>query len=524
MKKIVSVVLLLSMILSLLCFAPSASAVTKLGDLDSDGAITAKDSLILRRYVSGYPYDIPEAAADLNGDGDIDMADCLLMRMHIARVITIDLKPITDKPIAMIKLGGTGIENYRIVIPASADDYTRYAAEMLSQSIEDKIDVALPVVNDTEAATEYEILIGATNRSESVLASSVTLAPNEYLLKMAGTKVVMLGDSYMIGGGVGKFTYDCISYDPSKTGQIVNVTLQTSNTPAAYAAKPAKNAILMIGDGMGLNHAAASLAYSARHAQEPNYTEFSASRLPVFAQMTTASLTTQSSGGTTPTDSAAAGTALACGIKTTNGILGQNKNNVAVPNIRELAVSLGKKNAVMTTELIEGATPSAFLVHTKTRNDIPTITNLEAQVKDCDYMKGDILDDITKETKKAIELISRDNDAGFFIMVEEAKIDTYSHGLDKVNMTHCMARFNEAIRYTMVFAAAHPDTLLIVTADHETGGPDVNMNSFSTNSHTTKNVPVYAIGSGSEKISGTIDNIMIPKIIAAEWGVANFGQ
>ena len=74
----------------------------------------------------------------------------------------------------------------------------------------------------------------------------------------------------------------------------------------------------------------------------------------------------------------------------------------------------------------------------------------------------------------------------------------------------------------MVFTVAHPDTLLLITADHECGGLGRKL-IFSSKDHTTANVKIYSIGHGSERFTGTIDNTDIPKIIASEWGVTNFG-
>ena len=523
MKRFIALILAVLMIAVFPVTLNSASY--KLGDINIDGAINAKDVLLLRRYIAGLENSIIEAAADVNGSGDINFADVLLLRRHIVREVTIEQIPIADAYIGDMYISGVSVREYSIVVPAECDVFTAYAAELLQDYVDDKTGIEIPIITDASEESDYEFLIGETNRAESVLASSaVTLGNNQYLLKQDGGKIVMLGNSYMIGAGVGKFTYDYITYDPSRISQICNINdLPSTNAAMTYQPRPAKNAILMIGDGMGQNHVSASVRYNLARNEEPGYTEFSATRLPYSALVTTSSVDTINSGGTTPTDSSAAGTALACGIKTKNHYVGLDRNQRTVLNIRELAVSFGKRNAIMSTELKEGATPACYLIHYPERTQLDQIGILENAVTDCDYIKGDIEENLLPETKYALDMLSTNNEAGFFTMIEEARIDTYSHTNDRAQTLHAMARFNKAIQYAMVFTVAHPDTLLIITADHETGGVGNGFN-FTVKTHTTANVNVFAIGSGAERFSGTVDNTLIPKVIAAQWGVNNFGS
>ena len=238
--------------------------------------------------------------------------------------------------------------------------------------------------------------------------------------------------------------------------------------------------------------------------------------------VTTYSLTTVDSGGVQPTDSAAAGTALACGIKTYNKLLGMDSTLYPRQNIRELAASIGKRNAVISTERKEGATPAAFTVHFFERSNYNVIATMQSGITNCDYLKGDVYDDILAETKYLLDLLSTNNDAGFFTMIEEAHIDKAGHNNDKALLLRSMARFNTAIQYAMVFATAHPDTLLLITADHECGRLSPGA-VFNSSDHTVDDVKIYSIGHGSENFTGTIDNTDIPKVIASEWGVDDFG-
>jgi len=91
-------------------------------------------------------------------------------------------------------------------------------------------------------------------------------------------------------------------------------------------------------------------------------------------------------------------------------------------------------------------------------------------------------------------------------------------------MTACaMLRFNQAIGQFMEFALYHPDTFLLITADHETGDLiyDSERYIFKYYNHTARDVPVFAYGMGAEVFNGrTVENVQIPKTIAALWGQA----
>ena len=526
MKRIIALILCFAMVI--MWSGTVFASQTLYGDANGDGSVNAKDVLLLRRWIAGLDADIDEDFADVNGDGDVTIVDVLLIRKSLAGLISIGQYHVTESILADAYVNGVSIKEYTIVIPQDADLYTVYAAELLQDYIADKTGTVIPVLTDDAAETTFEFLIGATNREESADAD-VALADNEYILKYDSGKIVMRGTAYMIGGGVGKFTYDYLTYDAASTMQVCYVDdLPTENVPTAYAALPAKNVIFMIGDGMGPYHAEYTLEYNLRRQLEADYTEFCADRLPAVCTVVTDSVTTIESGGETPTDSAAGGTALACGYKTYNHYVGLDKDQIFVQNIRELAASLGKRNAVMTTEPQTGATPAAFTAHFFERSNYPIILQQQNALTDCDYLKGDIGDDLLSETKYALDLLSTNNEAGFFAMIEEAYIDKECHGdnhgmQSQAGLVHAMARLNSAMRYAMVFAVAHPDTLLLLTADHETGGLKRGC-AFATTKHTGIPVKLYAIGAGSEYFTGQIDNTFVPKIIASCWGVDNFGD
>ena len=114
----------------------------------------------------------------------------------------------------------------------------------------------------------------------------------------------------------------------------------------------------MIGDGMGFNH--------IKMAKNGGMKEFYAEQFPNKGEAVTRSMTVIN-GGDQWTDSAAAATALATGYKTINGKVGVDKNDNTLKNIRELADEKGAKTAVITTDVINGATPGGFLAHNAQR-------------------------------------------------------------------------------------------------------------------------------------------------------------
>lgn len=118
-------------------------------------------------------------------------------------------------------------------------------------------------------------------------------------------------------------------------------------------------------------------------------------------------------------------------------------------------------------------------------------------------------------TGKALEVLAKDPD-GFFLMVEGGQIDWASHANDLDNTVGETLAFDDAVKVALDFQAANPDTLVIVTADHETGGLSFDNGSatWSSTDHTAALVPVMAEGPGAELFSGTMDNTDLPRKIA----------
>lgn len=311
---------------------------------------------------------------------------------------------------------------------------------------------------------------------------------------------------------------------------------------------PVKNIIVMVGDGMGLNHIkAAEIQKGDKLAMEG---------MPYKATVTTDSLS-----GTT--DSAASATALACGIKTSNKNLGVDKDDNEVENVFEVAEKAGMKRGLAVTQVVPHATPAGFTVHYGNRDNYVKILSLQlnagidvmlgggqqyyrkgiraiVEEKDYNYISTPSeLKTLTNDkkvlgmfkyenilagykpslmdmTSKAIELLENDN--GFILLVEGSDIDTRSHNSDMDGMLREMKIFDNTIDLVLKYASENPGTLVLVTADHETGGiklpenataDDLTIDLFTSNGqHTSTNVGVFVAGACADKfLSGdVIDN------------------
>lgn len=134
---------------------------------------------------------------------------------------------------------------------------------------------------------------------------------------------------------------------------------------------------------------------------------------------------------------------------------------------------------------------------------------------------------LEKATVKALDILSRNNKDGFFLMIESAIIDGYGHNNDSDGMIVEMKEFNRTLLEMIEYVNNNPETLLVVTADHETGGTGVYYNGhkpgnegplklkFSTSGHTGTVVPIFAYGPGAESFAGVMKNTDIPKKIEA---------
>ena len=323
-----------------------------------------------------------------------------------------------------------------------------------------------------------------------------------------------------------------------------------------------KNIILIIGDGMGENDIKAAEIYS----------EDKFAFGLVLNQIKNQGYVTTHSADNEITDSAAAGTALSTGVKTNNGIIGKDPQGNDLKTMAELAREYGKKVGIITNESIHGATPSTFTVHNDSRDNRKEIVNSFIRFKP-DVLMGVDYDDVflkLNDDERAIfeneyvvaknfsgfeTALATDHDAekpfigfleqyssipsynlaqcaktafdrlknekGFFLMIESAGTDKFGHGNDMKGKIASVVTLDRTVAAALLFMKENPDTLLIITSDHETGGvkePTGDEKYISdlltTDSHTATNVKAFAVGKGSEYFSGkTVDNTDVAKFL-----------
>lgn len=420
-----------------------------------------------------------------------------------------------------VTLNDTLLSDYTLVYAATATDYTVRAVTYIRDEVFARTGVVLPVVtDDVEIGARHEIVVGETNRPISATFDALDAAIEglEFGLVAKDGHVAMEADYFVIAAAAYYFVATYVTGENTAVPATVQVC-----TPIV---EEANNYIVLIGDGMGAVHT--TMPARLEGAALADYTDgeaiFYGDLLPYQGFAHTNSLENT-------TDSAAAATALATGYKTTNGRIGRDKDGADLLSITELAGSLGMATAVMSTEVQSGATPGGFSAHADDRDDTEDILASQQVLQD---QYGTIIDgdhDVYTaygvyqlEQRIATHLNTLNaNEKGFFMMYEEAYIDKHSHDVDVEGAARAVLRFNQAIATFMEFAFYHPDTFVLITADHETGGLYVLGEKFKFNSggHTGRDVPVYAYGAGAEVFDDrAIENVQIPKTIVSLWGEA----
>ncbi len=329
------------------------------------------------------------------------------------------------------------------------------------------------------------------------------------------------------------------------TFSLTNITAQ-EKTPT--------NIILMIGDGMGLTQITAGMYFNGNKTALEDFTSVGLSK-------------THSSNSLV-TDSAASGTAMASGVKTLNGVIGISSRNKKPKSILVLSKEKGYQTALIATSSIVHATPASFYAHVVSRKEYENVA-LQMSTSVVDYFIGggkkhfndrddnrnlidemsayDIVSSLSKFDKSTASKIgyftNRDepnkildgrlplkdavqsvlnkfdrDQKPFFMMVEGSQIDWGGHSNDIEYVTSEFNDFDAAIQTVLDYTLKHPNTLVIVTADHETGGltiPKGNIKKmrpsvdFSTVGHTASMVPVFAKGPAAATFSGIYDNTLI---------------
>ena len=329
------------------------------------------------------------------------------------------------------------------------------------------------------------------------------------------------------------------------------------------AQEPIKNIIFLIGDGMGL-------ASATMMQVENSYNE------TIFDRAENIALQKTYSADNRVTDSAASGTALATGYKTNNTFIGCTPDGVAVESLLDVAKAQGKATGVVVTTYLQHATPAAFYAHTESRHNYGIISEqligssldvaigggmghfkerygdeAKAVIKNSGFTlvediaelqnqsgesrtlalladwevgsnSGSYLADATSEALRLLEVRGEDN--GFVLMVEGSLIDGMGHANNAEAQKLEMQGFMGAIEVAVEYAKAHEGTLVVVTADHETGGlsivsADANFNlseqgveyRWTTNGHSGVMIPIYLYGAANECVNGIVENVDIAK-------------
>jgi len=338
----------------------------------------------------------------------------------------------------------------------------------------------------------------------------------------------------------------------SKDDQYTYTTPYQTVNPKQPKGKKIRNVIFMIGDGMGLEMVSCGWTLNGGALNMTNcpYVGYS---LTYAANALV-------------TDSAAGGTALAIGKKTKYGYIGVDTLGQPVQSLLHYSQQLGKKTGVTVTCRINDATPADFCCHSTKRSEEAEIAaqylesgvdfisgggwkfwrertdgrNLVEEMKAKGYTFVDRLEDIKtvksgkflglfapletepaldrgplleESTMKAIELL--DNRKGFFLMVEGSCIDDHLHHHKIGIAAEELFDFDRTVGKVLEWAAKDGETLVVITADHATGGLTLLKGSlpertvkvhFSTKGHNGIIVPVFAFGPHAEEFAGFYEN------------------
>ena len=321
-----------------------------------------------------------------------------------------------------------------------------------------------------------------------------------------------------------------------------------------FAQNKPKNILFLVGDGMGVSQIYAGLTANKGHLNLEQFKVIGFHRNQASDNYVT--------------DSAAGATAFAIGKQTYNGAIGLDSLKQPSVSLLELAEQKGLSTGLVSTCDITDATPASFIAHQFKRamheeiatdflkTDVDVVIgggrkyfearqdkqNLLDTLRKKNYaVLGDIAsmesihrgklinlyaaenpvkmsegrgDALLKSTQKAIELLSQNN-KGFFALIEGSQIDWGGHANDAPYAIAEMIDFDKSIGYVLEFARKNKETLVIVTADHETGGMalmggDMKTGevkaAFTTKGHTGQMIPVFAFGPGAENFAGIYHN------------------
>lgn len=332
---------------------------------------------------------------------------------------------------------------------------------------------------------------------------------------------------------------------------------ESINEQKTYVTKSRpKNVIFMIGDGMGLTQISAAEIVSEDTMALEQFRHIGLSKTKSTKLIT---------------DSAAGATAMSTGQKTHNGVIAMTKELKPLKTILEYAEDASWVTGIVTTSTVTHATPASFYGHQPTRAKVNRQLAAQFMEHDIEVLMGgginyfndrddqrDLLEEARERgyfvtenveqigeyvpskllcliskgqpkridvrgnflplaTQKAIEVLAKP-DPSFFLVVEGAQIDWAGHANNSDYIVEEMFDFDKAVAHALDFAKKDGNTLVVVTADHETGGYAINgwdkkkaklKTKFTTGYHTGTMVPVFAYGPGAESFTGVYENTEI---------------
>ena len=329
-------------------------------------------------------------------------------------------------------------------------------------------------------------------------------------------------------------------------------TNKAAPLPRAISAK-AKNIILFIGDGMGPNQV--SLARLSIGGSEHRLS---------FENFPITGIVYNHSAGSLYTDSAASATTLSTGVRTNNGFLSLDPENKFLPTISELLDTKGYLSGLVATSSVTHATPAAFYAHVNDRDKAKEIAQMLVEsniaialgggteffnlselqdslhaIFDKDSLDPTVLSSYSRVlglfaedgldrrlapptqlqmTEAALNFLTQKarECPGFFLMSEGSQIDWAGHSNNVNYMLAEFIDFDASVQAAVNFAQQDKNTLVLVTADHATGGLVLHepkrskiRAQWTTKSHDLSSINIYAYGPGSELFSGVMDNTEI---------------
>ena len=380
-------------------------------------------------------------------------------------------------------------------------------------------------------------------------------------LSLGRTTSPAFAQNLVLGSAIGLFLL-------SACGRQSNQALAPKPAEVLSSAKaigdPApKNIIFLVGDGMGLSQITAGMyANGNKIAME---------------RMSYVGLHKSHSSDNLVTDSAAGATAFSCGVKTYNGAIGVKEDSSACETLLELADQYQMQTGLVASSSIVHATPASFFAHQGHRSSYEAIAaqipdspvdffvgggekhfarrsedsrDLVAEMRAAGWQLESFFDKGIQELKadpsrrfgyftaneeplmasqgrdylKPASIMAMDylesrdqQNQGFFLLIEGSQIDWGGHANNSEYIISEVIDFSNTLDAVLDFAAKDGQTLVVVTADHETGGyaiqtgsrQDSIIGAFTSGSHTAAMIPVFAFGPGAESFAGIYENTAI---------------